>query len=141
MATFVVPDTPEMRYVRAYNATVHSLTTAAAKFDVISQDGETAAVRNEARAKSLEALLELQLAKDQHDAIMLGQTSINPPSAEQVAHTIAIAAALAEIAASEKKFAAILGLFKAAVDAIGEIHNAGGEAATPAPAPSPTPGP
>ena len=131
MATFVVPDTPEMHYVRAYNATVDALTRAAALFHLISQDGLTTAIRNEARAKSMEALLELELIKDQHDAVMAGQAGINPPSAAQVQRTIVIAQELAAITAAEKKFAAILNFFTEAVNAINATHAAG------APAPSP----
>jgi hypothetical protein len=141
MATLIIPDSPEMRYVRAYNATVKSLTQAAALFDVISQDGPTAAIRNDARARSTEALLDLELIKDQHDAVMVGDAGINPPSAEQVQRTIAIATELAEITAAEMRFTAILNLFTEAVDAINKIHAAGAPAPAPAPPPPPAAAP
>jgi hypothetical protein len=151
MPTFVDPDTPQMRYVRAFNATVDVLTRAAALFDVISQDGSTASLRNDARAKSTEALLDLELVRDQHDAVMAGNAAINAPSPAQVQRTIDIATELAQTTASEKKFAAILKLFTQAVDAINAIHGAGAPAPAPtsapasapaaAPAAAPAPGP
>jgi hypothetical protein len=142
MATISAPNTPEMRYVRAYGAVVDALAQAYALFDVLTQDGFSAAVRDNARARSLQALMELKLAKDQHDAFMSGMTYIDPPSPAQMQRTITIAEALAKITASEKRFTAILNLFTEAVTAITMIHNPGAGApavAATAAAPGPAP--
>jgi hypothetical protein len=113
---------PEVLYMRVYRATARICAQAMAKFDVLAVDWPTAAGRADARARSLQADQELELARSLHDTVVDGHMTIHPPTAQQVATTLKLADDLAKISAEVKNFSTIVSILVKAVDAFNAIH-------------------
>lgn len=123
MATFTVPDTPEMNYVKVYNACIDVLIKAGAKFDVIAHDASTQAMRDDARAQSLTMLQELQLAKDRHSAWLDGTgPGIRAPDRDEVSEARGLVDDLAQVLAQEARFGALVDTATEAVDLLHHMH-------------------
>lgn len=113
---------PEVLYIRDYQATAKICSQAMAKFDVLASDLPTAAGRADARARSMQADQELQLVRELHDTVVDGKMAINPPSDTQVAATLKLADDLAKISAQAANFNAIVDIFVKAGTAFNAIH-------------------
>jgi hypothetical protein len=123
MAMFNVPDTPEMKYVKAYNACIDVLIKAGVKFDVIAHDASAQVMRDKARARSLDMDRELQLAKDRHSAWLDGTgPAISAPDADKVARAKELAEEVSTILAQEQEFSALVDTATEAIDMLHQMH-------------------
>lgn len=113
---------PEVLYIRDYQATAKICSQAMAKFDVLAGDLPTATGRADARARSMQADQELQLVRELHDTVVDGNMTIHPPSVPQVAATLKLADDLTKLSAQEENFNAIVDIFVKAGTAFNGIH-------------------
>lgn len=110
-----------LHFLQLYFATVDVLNEALEKYRRLSNESTTTTGRSEFRAKALETERDLELLKNQRRAFMDNQMGINPPTAETLASTKAIAADLAKIVAKEAKASAIMALAQQSLDAFNKV--------------------
>lgn len=110
-----------LNFLQLYFATVDVLNEAQEKYRRLSNESTTTMGRSEFRAKALETERDLELLKNQRRAFMDNQMGINPPTAEAVASTKALAADLAKIVAKDAKANAIVALAQKSLDAFNKV--------------------
>jgi hypothetical protein len=90
---------------------------------VIAHDATTQAVRDDARARSLEMDRETQLAKDRHSAWLDGPgPAIQPPSDDDVARAKELSDEVSTILAQEAQFNALVATATEAADLLHQMH-------------------
>ena len=113
-----------MAYIEAYFATVDLLTDALWKFEALSAQASTVALRSHYRARALTAERDLELLKNKRRAFLHQGASINPPSQDVVNKAIDRAQALADKLAEEAEAAAIVALVRDGLAAFNQIQSA-----------------
>jgi hypothetical protein len=108
-------------FFQLYFATVDVLTEAQDKFRRLSVESTTTSGRSQFRARALEAERDLELLKNQRRAFMDSKLAINPPSADVVARSKTLAAALAKVVAKDAKANDIIDLARQGLDAFNQV--------------------
>jgi hypothetical protein len=109
-------------YMRAAFATVNVLAAAFVSLDAIARSGTSQGERDEARAKALKVMRELELVNANITAFVNGTASVRPPTLDEIQTTQDLATKLSTDIAAQAKVAAIFNIVTKALTVFNGLH-------------------
>lgn len=109
-------------YMRAAFATVNVLAAAFVSLDAIARTGTSQAERDEARAKALKVMRELELVNANITAFVSGTASVRPPTLAEIQTTQDLATKLSTDISAQAKATAIFNIVTKALTVFNGLH-------------------
>ena len=109
-------------YMRVAFATVNVLAAAFVGLDAIARTGTSLAERNDARAKALKVMRELELANANITAFVSGTASARPPTLAEIQTTQDLATELSTDISAQAKATAIFNIVTKALTVFNGLH-------------------